>query len=133
MSMATALRSPRTLRASDWRGRAHEGDGWPLRELLAQDFRVERRTTPRWPVAGSATLLGLGAGLGAVVELDGLVGAPWWLSGTAREKLAVGTKVSIGFSDPDARPASGTVVRAVRQDGDAWRIAVRFDEASSAA
>jgi hypothetical protein len=129
MSMATVERSPRTFRASDWLGGAHDGECWPLRELLAQDFRVDRREGARWPVAGSATLLGLGAGLGMVVELDELVGAPWWLSGTARERVAAGTKVSIGFSDPAARPAAGTVVRAVRDGDDAWRVAVRFDEA----
>jgi len=100
-----------------------------MRELLAQDFRVDRRHGARWPVAGSATLLGLGAALGLVVELDELTGAPWWISGTTREAVPVGTKVSIGFSDPGARPASGTVVRAVRRDDDAWRVAVRFDEA----
>jgi hypothetical protein len=129
MSMATAQRSPRTSRASDWLGVAHDGECWPLRELLAQDFRVDRRGGARWPVAGSATLLGLGVSLGLVVELDRLTGAPWWLSGTARERVAVGTKVSIGFSDPAARPAAGTVVRAVRDGDDAWRVAVRFDEA----
>jgi hypothetical protein len=131
MSTAIAQRSPRTLRASEWRSgaAAHEGDDWPLRELLTQDFRVNRRGRSRWPVAGGATLLGLGADLGKVVELDDLVGAPWWLSGTAHEAISAGTKVSIGFSDPAARPASGMVVRAVRQGDDAWRIAVRFDDA----
>jgi len=115
------------MRASEWHGAA-EGEGWPLRELLAQDFRVDRRARSRWPVAGGATLLGLGAALGAVVELDELVGAPWWLSGTARTPLAAGTRVSIGFSDPEARTATGTVLRCVPTQGDAWRIAVRFDE-----
>ena len=100
-----------------------------MRELLAQDFRVDRRAGARWPIVGSATLLGLGAALGLVVELDELVGAPWWISGTAREAVPVGTKASIGFSDPDARPATGTVVRTVHRGDDAWRIAVRFDEA----
>lgn len=129
MSTAFAAGSPRTMRATEWRGGTDDGHGWPLKELLARDFRVDRRSEARWPVKGSATLLGLGAALGAMVELDELAGAPWWLSGMARGAMPAGTKVSIGFSEPDARPASGTVVRAVPVRDGVWSIAVRFDEA----
>lgn len=107
---------------------------WPLRELLAPDFRVDRRSAARWPVAGTATLLALGSGLGVVVEIDSLEGSPWWLSGFTSTPIEPGTRVSVGFSDPHGRPASGVVERCRATpraqsggaDGGRFQVAIRF-------
>jgi hypothetical protein len=102
---------------------------WPGREALRDPPRLDQRRTPRWPVEGTATLLGLGGELGLLAELGRLEGAPWWLSGVGRTAVAEGTRVSVGFSAPDGRPATGTVVRC-EERGFGWhRIAVRFDGA----
>jgi len=100
---------------------------WPGRDRLRQRFRCDRRETPRWSVAGSATILTLGTELGTVVELTRLDGAPWWLGGDAVVPIAPGTKVSIGFSHPDGRPARGVVVRCEGFGEGRYRIAVRFE------
>jgi hypothetical protein len=108
MQCCTSEPTSRPNRASVWGA----GDnGWPFCELLAPDFRVQRRSSERWPVAGTATLLALGGGLGTLVELDALEGAPWWISGRASMPITPGTRVSVGFSDPNGRPAVGVVVR----------------------
>jgi hypothetical protein len=125
--MATELMTnpSRESRASEWRPGV---DGWPFVELLATDFRVERRRNPRWKVEGRASLLFLGSGLGKVLELDELDGSPWWIGGNSDAPAEVGTRVSVGFSDPLSRPAQGVVMRCERK-GRHFRIAVRFDEA----
>lgn len=117
---------PATHRSSDWR--CGDADGWPFAELLATDFKVDRREVERWPVAGHAAVLGLGTALGTLVELDSLEGAPWWISGFAETPLARGMRVSVGFSDPSARPAEGIVMRCDAK-GSRYRIAIRFDGA----
>ena len=122
--MATSLAElPSRCRSSDWRSTE---DGWPFAELLATDFKVERRQNPRWSVPGQASVLALGSGLGRLVELDELDGSPWWIGGRADEALEPGTRVTIGFSDPSARSAQGTVMRCGRQ-GARFRIAIKFD------
>lgn len=104
------------------------GTWWPGRECLLTAFRVNRRSSDRWALRGTATLLSLGADLGLVVELDRLAGAPWWLAGSSITPLTVGTRVSVGFSDPCCRPGTAVVVRCERSSGRApYRIAVRFD------
>lgn len=118
---------PKRSRSSDWR---LAGEGWPFAELLASDFKVERRQQPRWKVPGTASLLALGAGLGTLVELDALDGAPWWIGGTSDEPIKPETRVSVGFSDPSSRPAQGVVMRCERK-GSRYRIAVKFDAASA--
>ena len=125
--MATELKSAdsRLGRASDWRPGP---EGWPFVELLATDFRIERRRNPRWQVPGTASLLMLGSNLGTLVELDQLDGSPWWIGGSADVPATVGTRVSVGFSDPTARPSQGVVMRC-EPKGTRYRIAVRFDDA----
>jgi hypothetical protein len=108
-------------------GRLFRDAAWPGRERLRQRFRCDRREQPRWPVVGSATILTLGAELGTVVELRRLDGAPWWLGGDSSTPIAPGTKVSVGFSHPDGRPARGVVARCEGFGEGRFRIAVRFD------
>jgi hypothetical protein len=119
--------TPVRSRSSDWR---RADGGWPFVELLAADFKVERRQNPRWKVPGTASLLGLGNSLGTLVELDELDGAPWWIGGNADAPLPAGTRVSVGFSDPSARPAEGLVMRCERK-GSSYRIAVKFAAAAA--
>lgn len=97
-TMASSIAElPSRSRSSTWRSGE---DGWPFAELLATDFKIDRRKSPRWPVAGHASVLGLGSGLGSLVELDELDGAPWWIGGSADAALTPGTRVTVGFSDP---------------------------------
>lgn len=103
---------------------------WPARERLRPDFRVERRRNPRWPVRGMATVLPLGVDLGVVVELDRLDGAPWWIGGDAVTPLRVGARVSVGFSAPEGRPATGEIMRCEPKADGRYRIAIRFDGGS---
>ncbi len=119
--------TPVRSRSSDWR---RADGGWPFVELLAADFKVDRRQNPRWKVPGTASLLGLGNSLGTLVELDELDGAPWWIGGNADAPLPAGTRVSVGFSDPSARPAEGLVMRCERK-GSCYRIAVKFAAAAA--
>jgi len=126
-TMATSLAElPSRSRSSTWRSGE---DGWPFAELLATDFKVDRRNAPRWPVAGHASVLGLGSGLGSLVELDELDGAPWWIGGSADAAIKPGTRVTVGFSDPSARSAQGFVMRC-EPKGQRFRIAIKFDAAS---
>jgi hypothetical protein len=75
-----------------------------------------------------ATILALGVDLGVVVELTALECAPWWLVGRSMTPITVGTRVTIGFSDPRCRPGSAVVERCERcVDLDEYRIALRFD------
>ncbi|MFM7260528.1 MAG: hypothetical protein ACKO3W_07980 [bacterium] len=101
---------------------------WPGRDRLRQRFRCDRRESPRWPVLGNATILTLGAELGTVVELTRLDGSPWWLGGDATTPLAVGTKVSVGFSHPGGRPARGVIARCEGFGEGRFRMAVRFED-----
>jgi hypothetical protein len=117
---------PTRRRSSDWRCGE---DGWPFAELLATDFKIERRTSPRWRVPGHASVLGLGAGLGTLVELDELDGAPWWIGGDSDGAIKPGMHVTVGFSDPSARSAQGTVMRC-EPKGRRFRVAIKFDAAS---
>jgi hypothetical protein len=128
MSSCTLELSP--TRAPAERRLSSEFEAWPFRELLAPDFKVERRRGERWDVPGVATLLALGKGLGAVLELHSLTGSPWWLSGRCSvEKIGlipVGTLVSVGFSSPEGRPAHGVIERCTQvADGD-FAVAIRF-------
>jgi hypothetical protein len=118
---------PSRSRSSEWRVGA---DGWAFAELLATDFKVERRKSPRWSVPGHASVLGLGSGLGSLVELDQLDGAPWWIGGSADAALKPGTRVTVGFSDPSARSAQGVVMRC-EPKGARFRIAIKFDDSMS--
>lgn len=102
---------------------------WPGRELLRPDFRLERRRAPRWRVSGTATLLTLGVDLGFLVELDRLDCAPWWLAGESITPLTVGTRVSVGFSNPQCRPNPAVVMRCERLKCGRYRIALRFEGA----
>ena len=123
-TMASSLAElPTRRRSSDWRC---GDDGWPFAELLATDFKVERRSAPRWPVPGHASVLGLGSGLGTLVELDGLDGSPWWIGGNADAPMKPGTRVTVGFSNPSARSSQGTVMRCEAK-GSRFRIAIKFD------
>ncbi|MFM7134701.1 MAG: hypothetical protein ACKO0W_10330 [Planctomycetota bacterium] len=97
-----------------------------LRRGLREPFRVDRRTAPRWKVDGQATLLGLGERMGVMAELDALEGGPWWLKGDAANPVDIGTRVSVGFSDPAARPANGEVIRCDLCQWGRYRIAVQF-------
>jgi len=72
---------------------------------------VDRRLDGRWRVRGHASVLGLGTCLGMMAELEDLYGAPWWIGGTSDRRIAPGTRVSVGFSDPNGRPAQGIVMR----------------------
>ena len=103
---------------------------WPQRDRLRPDFRIDRRSNPRWPVRGNASVLPLGADLGVVVELDRLDGSPWWIGGDATTPLRVGARVSVGFSAPDGRPATGSVMRCEPKSDERFRIAIRFDGGS---
>lgn len=103
---------------------------WRDRELLQRVFRVDRRGCNRWNVEGCATLLGLGAHLGCLIELDQLEAAPWWISGHARIPIALGARVSLGFSDRAGRAAAGTVQRCEAQLVCGFRVAVQFDPES---
>jgi hypothetical protein len=105
------------------------GTAWPERAQLRARFRCDRRESPRWVVPGHATILALGGGLGNVIELSRLDGAPWWLAGDATEQIASGTRVSVGFSEPDGRPATGIVERCEGFGQGRFRIAIRFDGA----
>ncbi|MDI9404042.1 MAG: hypothetical protein QM516_09240, partial [Limnohabitans sp.] len=60
-------------------------------------------------------------------ELTRLDGSPWWLGGDSTTSIAPGTRVSVGFSDPNGRPATATVERCEGMGQGRWRIAVRFD------
>ncbi len=100
---------------------------WRDRELLRRVFRVDRRGGDRWSVEGCATLLGLGAHLGCVIELEQLDAAPWWISGQADVPIICGARVSLGFSDRDGRAAAGTVQRCDARALGGFRIAVLFD------
>lgn len=102
---------------------------WCGREALRDPPRLDRRRAPRWAVEGTATLLGLGTGLGTLAELVRLEGSPWWLSGIAGAAVPVGTRVSVGFSAPDGRPATGTVERCEERGAGRHHLAVRFDGA----
>jgi hypothetical protein len=108
-------------------GRIFREATWPGRDRLRQRFRCDRRENSRWIVAGTATILTLGAELGTVVELERLDGSPWWLAGDSSVAVAPGTKVSIGFSHPDGRPARGFVARCEGFGEGRFRIAVRFE------
>lgn len=130
MSTTIAEPSVRPSRASVWRSEGAQAPDWPFEELLRADFRVERRRNPRWKVAGHATLLGLGPALGLMVELDELDGSPWWIGGSAISAVPEGTKVSVGFSDPNGRPAQGVVMRCEKKRDDRYRIAIRFEQSS---
>lgn len=103
---------------------------WPSRERLRPDFRVDRRRNPRWQVRGRATILTLGVDLGVVVELDRLDGAPWWIGGDASTPVKVGSRVSVGFSAPEGRPATGEVMRCEPKGAGWYRVAIRFDGGS---
>jgi len=102
----------------------------PARSPLSHGFRVDRRTEPRWRLEGTATLLTLGTVLGTMVELHGLEGAPWWISGVSEKPLPVGARVSIGFSDPSCRPGCGVIERCNPCCDGGFRFAVRFVEAT---
>lgn len=116
------------VRSSDWR---RTEEAWPFAELLVTDFKVERRQQPRWSVPGTASLLALGSGLGAVLELDHLDGSPWWIGGDGDTPIQTGTRVCVGFSDPSSRPAQGLVMRCERK-GSRYRVAVKFDSSAVA-
>jgi len=103
------------------------GNWWPERERLQQPFRIERRRGDRWPLHGVATLLSLGVDLGILVELDTLGCSPWWLAGRSITPIAVGTRVSVGFSDQRCRPGIAHVQRCERASDGRYRIALRFD------
>lgn len=105
---------------------------WPGRDGLQSRFRCDRRQSARWVVPGHATILSLGAELGNLIELTRLDGAPWWLAGDARESIAPGTRVSVGFSEPEGRPACGFVERCEGFGDGRFRVAIRFDGASVA-
>ena len=112
-------------------GRDPLGHWWPGRERLVADFRIDRRRADRWLQWGSATLLSLGANLGLLVELENLECAPWWLSGTSETPITVGTRVSVGFSDPCSRASIAVVMRCERAGaGGRYRITARFDGTS---
>ncbi|MFM7053021.1 MAG: hypothetical protein ACKOYN_12960 [Planctomycetota bacterium] len=98
-----------------------------VRMDLRRPFRVERRAATRWAIPGNATMLTLGTVLGTVVDASELEGGPWWVAGVSEKALPRGTRVSVGFSEPSCRPATGLVERCnLRQDG-RFRLAVRFD------
>jgi hypothetical protein len=106
------------------------GAWWPGRERLAPNFRLNRRCEDRWSLRGVATLLSLGVDLGILIELDQLDCAPWWLAGNSITPIAVGTRVSIGFSNPGCRSSLAIVMRCQRTaagfGSDRYRVAVRF-------
>ena len=102
---------------------------WPGRGRLRSEFRLDRRTSPRWRIPGNATILSLGHELGLVVELHGLDGSPWWLAGDSITPVAENMRVSVGFSDPNGRPATGIVMRCDNFGEGRFRIAIRFDGA----
>jgi hypothetical protein len=102
---------------------------WPGRDALQPRFRCNRRQSPRWTVPGHATILALGTELGNLIELARLDGSPWWLAGDASESMPAGTRVSVGFSEPDGRPAYGFVERCEGFGEGRFRIAIRFDGA----
>jgi hypothetical protein len=102
---------------------------WPGRDALQPRFRCNRRQSPRWVVPGHATILALGTELGNLIELARLDGSPWWLAGDASESMPAGTRVSVGFSEPDGRPACGFVERCEGFGEGCFRIAIRFDGA----
>jgi hypothetical protein len=62
-----------------------------------------------------------------LVELDRLDCSPWWLAGDAITPITVGTRVSVGFSNPACRPGTAIVMRCERVREDAFRVALRFD------
>ena len=86
-------------------------------------FPTRKRGAPR--VARTSP----SAGLGTLAELVRLEGSPWWLSGIAGAAVPVGTRVSVGFSAPDGRPATGTVERCEERGAGRHHLAVRFDGA----
>ena len=123
------LQYPPTRSALEPRGNSTLPASWPGRERLRPDFRLDRRRAPRWRLYGTATLLGLGADLGTMAELANLDCAPWWLAGESESCIVVGTRVSVGFSNPSCRPNWATVMRCERSREGRYRIALRFDGA----
>jgi len=97
--------------------------------VLVERFRLDRRRAPRWRLFGTATLLGLGPNLGMLLELTKLDCSPWWLAGESESCIVVGTKVSVGFSNPACRPNTATVMRCECTRVGNYRIALRFDGA----
>jgi hypothetical protein len=100
---------------------------WPAREQLRPTFRLNRRCTDRWELDGVATVLALGTDLGVITELTSLDCAPWWIAGESVIPVAVGARVSVGFSARECRPASAEVRRCERLRAGTYRIALRFD------
>jgi hypothetical protein len=103
---------------------------WPARSNLRSAFKLDRRASERWSVEGTASVLTLGHDLGVVIELHNLDGAAWWLAGFSSAPLAVGSRVSVGFSDPSARPATATVARCEGFGEAQFRLALQFDGVS---
>jgi hypothetical protein len=128
--MSSCTLEPPLTRAPVERRLSSESEAWPFRELLAPDFKVERRRGERWHVPGVATLLALGKELGTVLEVHSLTGSPWWLSGRCSmdetSLIPVGTTVSVGFSSPEGRPAQGVVNRYTRCPNGGFVVAIRF-------
>lgn len=129
MSASSLLQYPPTRSAQDPRGYTALPASWPGRERLQPDFRLDRRRAPRWRLFGTATLLGLGPNLGMLLELTKLDCSPWWLAGESESCIVVGTKVSVGFSNPACRPNTATVMRCECTRVGNYRIAMRFDGA----
>jgi hypothetical protein len=100
---------------------------WPARERLRPNFRLNRRCTDRWDLEGEATILALGVDLGVIAELRHLDCAPWWIAGDSERPVAVGSRVCVGFSAVECRPATAEVRRCERRQGGEYRIALRFD------
>ena len=100
---------------------------WPERSALREAFLLNRRRSDRWSVPGTASLLTLGESLGLLTDLHTLSGSPWWLAGYSATAVPAGMRVSIGFSDPAGRSASGTVMRCEGFGERQFRIALRFD------
>lgn len=128
--MSSCTLEPSPIRAPAERRLSSEFEAWPFRELLAPDFKVDRRHGERWDVPGSATLLALGQELGTVMEVHSLTGSPWWLSGRCSadetSRIPVGTAVSVGFSSTEGRPAQGVVERYKRCPNGDVTVAIRF-------
>jgi|GEM_PF-1256279 len=129
MSASSLLQYPSTRSAEEPRGWSVLPVSWPGRERLQPDFRLERRRSQRWRLFGTATLLGLGPSLGTLLELTDLDCAPWWLAGESDSCVVVGTRVSVGFSNPACRPDTATAMRCERTRDGRFRIALRFDGA----
>jgi hypothetical protein len=121
----SALASPPPLIEAVPRGAL--GVWWPARERLRPSFRLNRRCTDRWELEGEATILTLGVDLGVIAELRNLDCAPWWIAGDSETPVAVGSRVCVGFSSIDGRPATAHVRRCERKRDGAYRIALEFD------